>query len=349
MSVAAPPEAAGLDTPPSVPVFTGVDRARFEAEIQPAQRPALLKGVVADWPIVEAVRARGAEAALEDARAVGNCDLDMFSAPPEVAGRYSYTEDVSDVNFTRARTTLHELFDQLVAHRDDDAPPGMYSSAVPLRDALAGLAEACPMPLLDPEEERLTSLWVGNRGRTAAHWDLPQNLACVIAGRRRFTLFPIEQAKNLYIGPLDRTLAGQATSLVDFHAPDLERFPKFAEAWAHAEIADLEPGDALYLPSVWLHHVEALDPIGMMINFWWRDGPKHLITPMLTLMHGLLTVRDLPEAERARWRSLFDLYLFQTDGDPMAHLPDAARGVFGEPTPETLARVRAMLSRSLNR
>ena len=36
----------------------------------------------------------------------------------------------------------------------------------------------------------LASLWLGNRTRIAAHYDLPDNLAVVAAGRRRFTVFP---------------------------------------------------------------------------------------------------------------------------------------------------------------
>ena len=71
--------------------------------------------------------------------------------------------------------------------------------------------------------------------------DLPDNLACVVAGRRRVTLFPPAQLENLYIGPLDHTPAGQAVSLVDFHAPDPARFPKFTEALRHARGAVLEP------------------------------------------------------------------------------------------------------------
>ena len=100
---------------------------------------------------------------------------------------------------------------------------------------------------LGRDADVLASLWIGNRGRTAAHWDLPQNLACVIKGRRRFTLLPPEQVKNIYVGPLDFTLAGQPSSLVNFRAPDFEAFPRFRDAIANAQIAELGPGDALYL------------------------------------------------------------------------------------------------------
>ncbi|MFX7984900.1 cupin-like domain-containing protein, partial [Acinetobacter baumannii] len=88
----------------------------------------------------------------------------------------------------------------------------------------------------------------------------------VAAGRRRFTVFPPEQLPNLYLGPLDPTPAGQPVSLVDFHQPDFERFPRFRDALAAGEAAELAPGDAVYIPSMWFHHVEGLAPVNLLIN-----------------------------------------------------------------------------------
>jgi hypothetical protein len=68
---------------------------------------------------------------------------------------------------------------------------------------------------------------------------------------------------------------------------------------------------------------------------------------MLTLMHALLTLRDLPQDERESWRRMFDHYIFQSDGEAMAHVPEHARGFFGELTPERVARLRAYLVQSL--
>ena len=66
---------------------------------------------------------------------------------------------------------------------------------------------------------------------------------------RRFTLFAPELVDRLYIGPLDLTPAGQPISLVDLAAPDLARFPRFAEALPQAQVVTLEPGDALFIPA----------------------------------------------------------------------------------------------------
>ena len=139
----------------------------------------------------------------------------------------------------------------------------MYAGGIPIRKHLPGAASRrsqcrCSITARDT----LISLWLGNRTRTAAHWDLPQNLACVVAGRRRFTLFPTEQLKNLYVGPLDFTLAGQPTSLVDIEHAGPRATPAFRRgAGGRARRAELGPGDALYIPSLWWHGVSSLDEI----------------------------------------------------------------------------------------
>jgi hypothetical protein len=196
--------------------------------------------------------------------------------------------------------------------------------------------------------DTLISLWLGNRTHTATHWDQSQNLACVVAGRRRFTLFPPQQLKNLYVGPLEFTLAGQPTSLVDIDAPDLDTHPRFAEALKSARRAELGPGDALYIPAMWWHDVLSLEDFGSLINFWWRDAEPPLLTPLNALYHAVITMRDLPPNELAAWRNMFDHYIFGDNGDPVEHLPQNARGLLGKRTPELVARVKKLLIDALS-
>jgi hypothetical protein len=328
-------------------VWEGVDARTFRDEIQPLNRPAILKGLAAHWPAVAAA-AQSPEALVAYLKGrAADRPIEFFVGAPGIGGRFSYGEDLKSFNFERRRAPLGEMLDLLLRHAADDAPPSIYAGAVNAPYFLPGIIGEIETGLIDPSTEQLVSLWIGNRTRTAAHWDLPQNIACIVAGRRRYTLLPAEQVKNLYIGPFDLTLAGRPTSLVDFHAPDFAVHPRFREAIAHTEIADLEPGDAVYVPSLWFHHVESMDPVSAMVNFWWRDAPAHMLSPYLTMLHSLLTIRDLPAPERAAWRAMFDHFVFQADGDPMAHLPEDVRGLWGAPTPEKIAQLKDYLIKTL--
>lgn len=332
---------------PRTPAWEGIDSQRFHDEIQPGAKPAVLRGLVSDWPAVARAR-EGADSLSAYLRGLGGANLvDAFVGPPGIKGRFFYDESFTGFNFERRKLPLGNLLDLLIEHAASAEPPSLYAGAVRIKESVPAFLEHNPSPVLDPATDQLNSLWIGNRTRIAAHWDLPQNLICAVGGRRRYTLFPPEQLPNLYPGPIDLTPAGQPISVVDFHAPDLARFPRFATAVRNAQIAELEPGDALYLPSLWWHHAESLDPFGAMVNYWWRDAPLHMTTPRTALLHALMTIRDLPRAERRAWRAFFDFYIFETEGDPLAHIPVNARGVLGAMTPELAARQRAHIVRAL--
>ena len=333
-----------------IPIHHNMTRARFETEIEPGGQPAVLKGFVADWPAVAAGRESPEALAAYLGRFDSGRPVRTSIGAASMKGRFTYADDFKGFNYDRVEIPLAELIDRVLKARGDPAAPHIYAGGVPEPAVLPGLAADNPMPLLDADKERLTSLWIGNRSRTAAHWDLPQNLACVLAGRRRFTLFPIDQIDNLYVGPLDFTPAGQAVSLVDFADVDHARFPRFAQAQAHAQCADLAPGDALFIPSMWWHHMEAQTPFNVLVNYWWRQAPAWANTPMDTLMLAIMSIRDLPPAERAIWRDVFRHYVFDYDEDTVAgHVPAPARRSLA-PLDETRAReIRARLLKRLNR
>jgi hypothetical protein len=195
----------------------------------------------------------------------------------------------------------------------------------------------------------MVSAWIGNRTTALAHHDLSYNMACCLVGRRRFVLFPPEQVGNLYPGPLEPTPGGQVVTMTDIDAPDFERFPGLRDALAVAEVAELEPGDALYYPAMWWHQVNALEAFNVMVNYWWNTVPDFMDTPQNTLLHGLLSLRDRPEQEKRAWRALFDYYVFGPADRAAAHLPEAARGNLAPLDELRARRLRAWLLRRLNR
>ena len=190
-------------------------------------------------------------------------------------------------------------------------------------------------------------IWIGNATQVATHFDLSDNIALVAVGKRRFTLFPPESTADLYVGPLDRTLAGQPVSMVDPLAPDLDTYPRYAAAQEQALFADLEPGDAIYVPTLWWHHVAATAPINVLMNYWHNDAAHG--GGFLALVHAMLSIRDLPAPQREAWRHWFDHFVFGEDAPHSAvHLPPHARGVHGPPSPERDMMIRRFVAQVLS-
>lgn len=337
------------DAAAPVAELSSVDATTFHNDVVPTAEPVLIRGLVSNWPVLAA--AHSAPQAWADYLADFSTaqPIETFHADAETGGLFTFSEDLERFNFGRSQRTLAELLTLLLSPERPATSRYCYAGAINVPKHLPDFARDHVNPLLGPEIEQLMSVWLGTETRIPAHWDLPQNLACVTRGRRRFTLFPISQVPNLYVGPLDITIAGQPSSLVDPYNPDLVRFPRFEEAARHALVAELGPGDALFIPSLWLHHVESLDPLGMLVNFWWRVGTTGAgFTPLHSLMHAILSLKDLPRAERLAWRTLFDQYIFRPDdADPTAHLPTGKRGVLGDLSSEQSKNLRQFLAHQL--
>ena len=322
---------------------TVTERVRAETE------PLVLKGLVSEWPVVHAGR-HSPQAAADYIRQFYSGDrVTAFFAPPEVRGRVGYNEDLTGFNFERIAATLDEVLEPIFAHLNDREPPAYYVGSTVLNRWFPGFRDENDLKLDDLEP--LVSLWLGNQIRVSAHFDAADNVACCVAGRRRFTLFPPDQLDNLYIGPwdLDMTPAGQAISLVDFANPDFQRYPNFQKALESAYVVTLEPGDALFLPSMWWHHVEGLDGLNVLVNYWWRTVPSFMGAPLSVLKHALLSLRDLPPEQRAAWQHIFDYYVFNPEEDAVAHIPENSRGILAPMNDTTARKLRADLLNQLNR
>jgi hypothetical protein len=326
-----------------VTVYENITREIFETEVRPKNRPVVLKNAFADWPAVEAAKNSPDQLCEFIRQRANNTPANSFFAKPEVGGRFFYGDDLKSYNFDVRSASIPTLIELLLRLRDVPHAPSVYAGALPIDRHFGTLLNDHKVDLLPDFAEVRASVWLGNRTITAAHWDLPDNIAAVVCGKRRFTLFPTSQIPNLYFGPLDFTLAGQPISLVDFRAPDFARFPNFKTAVQHAEVAELGPGDAVFIPSLWVHHVESLDAIGLLVNFWWRDYALSTITPSQTMLHSLLSIRDLPKHQRDAWKIIFDHYIFQSNDDTMSHIPSDARGLYGQLTSATMEQITARL------
>lgn len=300
------------------------------AQVVASGHPAVLRGLVSRWPAV--ARAHESPAALV-AYLKGldtGREVDAIMTPPQVQGRVFYNAAMDGFNFLRNRLPLSAVAEQVLRYATFEDPPAVAAQSALIRDCVPGFLQDNRLAV--PGEGADPRIWLGNAITTPTHLDEWCNIACVVAGRRRFTLFPPEQIANLYIGPLDFAPTGAPVSLVDAVQPDLQRYPRFAQARAAALCADLGPGDAIYVPPLWWHHVRSLETFNLLVNYWWfapLAGEAHRLSGFDALVHCLMAIRDLPAPTREAWRALFDHYVFGPQEDVSGHIAPARTSLLG--------------------
>lgn len=336
-----------LERPRPIAEYHAVDRAEFREKIRTAGQPAVFRGLADQWPAVAAARRSDEELVDYLKRFRVDRPVAAIVGTPEIRGRFLYTDDLRALNFTRGMSPLDPFLDRLLRDRENPQPYAIAVQSEEVPNLLPGFEEENRTDLVDMRV--VPRAWIGNRIQVAPHYDLMENVGIVVAGKRRFTLFPPDEIKNLYVGPLELTPAGTPVSLVDVHNPDLARFPRFADALKRAQVAELEPGDAIYIPFHWWHGVDSLAPVNLFINYWWNDARPGAGNPYDALLHAIYAIKTLPPDQRAVWRMVFDHYIFGMNGDPVEHLPEHARGMLGEATGEQLMRMQATLRHLLSR
>ena len=331
----------------AIEVVEGCTPEHIPAQLLQSTQPLVLKGLVNNWPLVQAGRKSPQQGFAYLCQfyngqpvntAIGNADND---------GKIFYNGDFSGFNYQRQRTPLDQVYNQVQTLAQQGSARAFYVDSAPVDFCAPGLRQHNDLAL--GEFNPRVSLWLGNKTRVQAHHDLPDNIACVVLGRRRFTLFPPEQLPNLYIGPLDFNPAGPAISLVDIYQPDFARYPRYREALAAARFAELEAGDAIFIPSLWWHQVEGLEPFNVMMNYWWTAYPAYCGSPLDAFNHALMNIKSLPADERQAWKQLFDFYVFDAQPDNFAHIPPQRLGLLGDLDETAVRRMRAQLLNRLNR
>ncbi len=324
--------------------ITGCTPDNIPATVLASAEPLVLRGLVDDWPITRLAKQSSQKATDYLLQFYEDRPVTVSLGDPSTRGRVFYNEDFTGFNCESFHASMRELVEKIYQSAEDASPPTIYMASTMVDRWLPSFRE--DNDLVIAEADPLVSIWMGNKTRIAAHYDLPDNIACSVVGRRRFTLFPPDQLANLYPGPLDWAPGGQSISLVDFHNPDYAKYPKFAEALTTAQSAEIEPGDGIFIPSMWWHHVEALEPINVLINYWWRQSPSYMSAPINALQHALMSVRDLPPQQKKVWQDMFEHYVFNEDQEAHAHIPEQGLGVLA---PMDEAAVRKLRSQLLNK
>ena len=201
----------------------------FRRDIAPADEPAVLRGVVRSWPAVQ----RGAQSPEAIAAYLAGLDnghpVDAIMTPPAEQGRIFYNARFDGFNFLRNRVPVAKVLEQLSRYAAFAEPPSVAVQSAPIADCLPGFAPDNRLALLP--DAVAPRIWIGNHIVTPAHFDESNNIACVVAGRRRFTLFPPEQIRNLYIGPLDFAPTARRSAWCRWPIPTSRASRAFARRW----------------------------------------------------------------------------------------------------------------------
>ena len=331
-----------LGTLPPVPEET-VTWDALDARLVGADHPVVMRNISERWPLVAAGR-QGADEARRYLLARARDRLFEMQIGRPGAERVFYDEHMA-LDFRVEKVSLAEAFALLQQVEAHDSAALVYLPSIEIQAYFDGVDRDNRLPL--GTRAIREGIWIGGPTRIAAHNDIANNVAVAAVGRRRFTLFPPDQFANLYLGPLEHSPGGRPVSMVDFANPDWDAHPRFRTALEKARVAELEPGDALFIPTGWYHHVEARDRFNVLVNYWWNDEPRFLGHPEDALYHAILAIRDLPPSRREHWREVFDHYVFSADQSVAEHIPEPARGILAPIDARSAQRMRAYLLRRL--
>ncbi len=336
--------------PSPVTCWYNVTVAQWQTDILPACQPAVLKGFFAQWPIVRAATRSDHDLQRYVATMDSGWQVDTLLLAAETDGRIGYQPGLTGFNYEKRQYPLSAIITQLRQSATDAAAVRIAAQSALVSDCLPDFMQLNVNPLL--AENVVPRVWLGNKVMVPAHFDDADNLACVVAGKRTFTLFPPEQVANMYIGPLDYTPTGAPISLVDFSRPDYNRFPRAREALQQAFVAELEAGDALYIPALWWHQVESTAAVNLLVNYWWGGSigtADSRPAPFNSLLHSLLSLRELPSHQRQAWQAMFSHYLLGNQEQILAHIPVNKQGILGHGAFATKQAIVEWLINDLNK
>lgn len=310
-----------LESLPSPKEFNDITPDNVADKLFTPYQPAVLRGFATDWPLVKASKQSPSAVANRLKADDNGTPVKLISLPKSTSGRMFYSNDLRGMNFDVIQTSLQQSIDQMLLQPDSNKYCVQCISVKNHFSTLSNEFNNRLVPNVSP------FIWIGNDIRVAPHFDEANNIAVVVAGKRRFTLFPPDQIANLYVGPLDHTPAGQPISLVDLDHPDLNAHPKYPKAFEQALSVELNPGDAIFIPTPWWHAVQSLSPFNVLVNYWWNNKTLGSTIPFPMLMHALQSMRTMPPQEKQHWQAILSHYLLDNDDSAKQHIPDYARGI----------------------
>lgn len=203
--------------------------------------PVIFTDLVSKWPAMERWTLDALEARF------GDVEIAITE------GREAFGDDYDIEADKLSSTTTLRAYVQRIRERPESNDLYMIARNKNVARGLAGVLDDLVLPegLFRRDLTGGSAFWLGPAGTvTPLHHDTSNILFCQVLGRKRYRM----------ISPLEIAVLDGARSMyasVDPEAPDLERFPW----WKDVIVRDfvVGPGDALFIPVGWWHHVRALD------------------------------------------------------------------------------------------
>jgi [protein]-arginine 3-hydroxylase / protease len=222
--------------------------------------PVILTALIDDWP------ARRRWTPSYFAERFGDVKLDA-----ELLQRGKPGENES---YLESMVTQSMTIAEYIQAAQDKNDGSIYAAQQPLRTLLPEAAQDIrTIPYVSRVLCRAAGttelLWIGSRGcASGLHFDRAHNFNIQVYGKKRWVIFPRSQQSLVY---LPSNLKKRHFSPIDFDQPDYERFPRYREA-TPIEF-EMQPGETLFLPVGWVHHVRTLE-FSIGVNLWWLTWPQ---------------------------------------------------------------------------
>jgi hypothetical protein len=247
--------------------------AEFARCFAATETPVILTRLIDDWP----ARQRWSAEYFQDRFGDVNIAVEVVDG-----GRAADNQHFLSTKTTRNMPLRQYI--ELATRRDDGV---LYAAEQPLRKLFPEAAhDLRAVPYLSRLLCRLSGnselLWIGSRGNASGlHFDELHNFNVQVVGRKRWVIFPKAQQPLLYV---PSTLRRSHFSPIDYEQPDHERFPRYQQA-TPIEF-EVQPGETLFLPGGWVHHVRTLE-FSINVNLWWLTRRQALAHAAAALRRSL--------------------------------------------------------------
>ncbi|KAA8902039.1 hypothetical protein TRICI_005959 [Trichomonascus ciferrii] len=245
-------------TPPTVITEcpdSGIDLLlTFQRNFDTGPQPMVFRALVSDWPACNLwnssryllKRTRGGQS-LVPVELGSSYTAEGWSQRVMPFKRYLYDYILSSATET-GYLAQYNLFNQYPELKEDFVVPDI----------------CC---LGDSDDPPIMNAWLGPKNTVSPlHTDPHHNVFCQVVGYKHIRLYSPSQTQDMYPRGVENGIDMSNTSQVNLESNERVKFPNFPWDSDYLETT-LNPGDAVFIPKGWWHHVRSLSS-SISISFW---------------------------------------------------------------------------------